>query len=505
MTVRAIKIAVMALGGQGGGVLADWLVKAGESAGYIAQSTSVPGVAQRTGATIYYVELFPKSAADEKGASPILALMPAPGDVDVVIAAEMMEAGRALMRGFVSKQTTLIASTHRVYAIGEKIAMSDGRQGADAIRAAVDEAAGRTIWFDMEKAGEEAGAVISAVLLGAIAGTGATPINRSIFEDVIRAGKRAVEQNLTGFSAGFEAAQGISPAPSVTISPPSGVDAAPAVKPLFARISELPAAVRNMAREGVKRVVDFQDVQYGDLYLDRLQKVIDADRGNGGEERRFELSQSTAKYLALAMAYDDVIRVADLKTRASRFARFRDDVRAEPDQIVRVWEYMHPRLEEACDLLPPALAKPLLNSSGARKAFNAVLGKGRRVATTNLSGFFMLSALSALRPLRRSGLRYENEQTRIEYWLELIIVEAPRDYAFARAIASLQRLIKGYSDTHERGLSNFNAIVGVLDSVKATAAPAETLGCLRDAALRDEEGAALRAELAKLVQPANAA
>ena len=56
---RPIKISINALGGQGGGVLANWIVKVAESAGYIAQLTSVPGVAQRTGATIYYVELFP--------------------------------------------------------------------------------------------------------------------------------------------------------------------------------------------------------------------------------------------------------------------------------------------------------------------------------------------------------------------------------------------------------------------------------------------------------------
>ena len=263
--------------------------------------------------------------------------------------------------------------------------------------------------------------------------------------------------------------------------------------------------VRPVAREGVKRAVDFQDIRYGDLYLDRLQEIVRTDQGCGGEARGFELSKAAAKYLALAMAYDDVIRVADLKTRASRFARFRADVRAAPDQIVRVWEFMHPRLEEACDLLPPVMARALVKSPAARKAFDAVLGKRRRVATTNLSGFMMLSALSALRPLRRSGMRYETEQARIESWLRMIGDEAPRDYALACAIASLQRLIKGYSDTHARGLSSFRAIIDALDAAKATPSPAQTLVRLRDAALRDEEGAALRAELSKLNQPPKAA
>ena len=59
----AITIAILAMGGEGGGVLADWIVDLAEHAGYLAQTTSVPGVAQRTGSTIYYLEIFPSAAA----------------------------------------------------------------------------------------------------------------------------------------------------------------------------------------------------------------------------------------------------------------------------------------------------------------------------------------------------------------------------------------------------------------------------------------------------------
>src|SRR5438874_10002283 len=114
--VRPITIAVVALGGEGGGVLADWIVDLAEHGGYLAQATSVPGVAQRTGATIYYVELFPRADAEAAGLAPVLALMPMPGDVDIVLASELMEAARAVQRGLVTpERTTLIASTHRVW------------------------------------------------------------------------------------------------------------------------------------------------------------------------------------------------------------------------------------------------------------------------------------------------------------------------------------------------------------------------------------------------------
>jgi len=127
--VRPIGIAILAMGGEGGGVLADWIVDLAEHQGYPAQSTSVPGVAQRTGTTVYYVEFFPQAPSGAaRVVAPVLSLMPVPGDVDIVIASELMEMGRAVQRGLVTPdKTTLIASTNRVYSMTEKSAMGDGR------------------------------------------------------------------------------------------------------------------------------------------------------------------------------------------------------------------------------------------------------------------------------------------------------------------------------------------------------------------------------------------
>src|SRR5262249_22900275 len=123
---RPITIAILAMGGEGGGVLADWLVDVAEHGAHLAQVTSVPGVAQRTGATVYYLELFADKDAKAAGRDPVLALMPVPGDIDLVVASELMEAGRAIERGLVTpERTTLIASTHRVYPMPEKIALPD--------------------------------------------------------------------------------------------------------------------------------------------------------------------------------------------------------------------------------------------------------------------------------------------------------------------------------------------------------------------------------------------
>src|SRR5262245_60222315 len=186
---RPITIAILAMGGEGGGVLAEWIVDLAEHAGYIAQMTSVPGVAQRTGATNYYVELFPKSAAQANTRPPVLGLTPVPGDVDVVIASELMEAGRAVQRGLVTPdKTTFIVSTNRVYAMTEKIALDDGRVDSAVLLEGCRTAAKRLVAGDMAQLAESTGSVISAVLFGALAGAKALPMQRTAFEAAIHRG-----------------------------------------------------------------------------------------------------------------------------------------------------------------------------------------------------------------------------------------------------------------------------------------------------------------------------
>ena len=216
---RAIRIAVLAMGGEGGGVLANWIVDLGEQNGHIAQLTSVPGVAQRTGATIYYIELFPLSGVRD-GRAPVLAMMPVPGDVDVVIASELMEAGRAVQRGLVTPdRTTLIASTNRVFAMTEKIEMGDGRVEAAKLLEACQMAAHRFVGFDMAHVAEAQGSVISAVMFGALAGADVLPFAREKFTETITRGGVGVAASTRAFEAAFAMAR--APAVAPTVPPPA--------------------------------------------------------------------------------------------------------------------------------------------------------------------------------------------------------------------------------------------------------------------------------------------
>ena len=493
-SVRPTTIAITALGGQGGGVLADWIRLLGEGNGYFAQSTSVPGVAQRTGATVYYLELFPESAA--AGREPVLSLSAVAGDVDVLIAAELMEAGRAVQRGLVTPdRTLLIASSHRAYAVSEKTAMGNGIADSAAVLEAATAAARRFLHFDMQALAEAKGSVISAALFGALGGSGALPFAREAFEQVIRESGVGVKASLAAFAAAWDRtlAGGDALPAQAANEPEAPLADPPDSSPLGQRIrSALPRPAWGIAWEGCRQLVDYQDARYAGQYLDSLERFARLeDRARDGS-----LLRALARHLALWMAYQDAIRVASQKTRASRYADIRREVHARADELVYPVEFMHPRLEEICDLMPRGLGALVLGREGMRNWLERFFRKGRMVRTYSLGGFLMLGTLAALRPIRRITLRHAVEHARIAAWLARIERAAATDPALALEITRCQRLLKGYSDTQARGWRNFSRIMDHLDRAPPGSVTAATVARLREAALADEEGTSLSAALA---------
>jgi indolepyruvate ferredoxin oxidoreductase beta subunit len=492
---RPTTILVAAMGGEGGGVLSDWLVSAAEAEGLVVQSTSIPGVAQRTGATTYYIEMLRPSPVPGAQPQPVMSLYPVIGDIDVMVATELVEAGRAVQNGFVTPdRTTLIASTHRVYAIGERTAMSDGRFDTDRVVRAVEELSRDAILFDMDKAARDTGSVINAVILGAIAGSGRLPIPTERFEAAIRGGGRGVEASLKAFRLGLERAAGKPPAEPADL-PSQQRRTVP--DDLRARIEQFPDGLRDILREGVARLVDYQDAAEAALYLDRLGPIVAAETGASGN---LSLSREVARHLALWMSYEDVIRVAQAKLRPERMARVRAEVAAKAGEPVVIAEYLKPGLEEFCALLPPALAKRLVawaERTGRTDSFNF----GMHVPSTAIWGFLLLRTLAGMRRFRRRGYRYELEHAAMRDWLANVESAAGLSLGLAREVAECARLLKGYSDTYRRGRRNFAGIMTTL--VKPTLAgemepdaAAAAIRQAREAALADPEGGALDKVLA---------
>jgi indolepyruvate ferredoxin oxidoreductase beta subunit len=499
---RPITLTIAALGGQGGGVVTDWLVMTARRAGYFVQATSVPGVAQRTGATIYYLEFFPREDAPQ-GREPIMALMPNPGDVDIVVASEWMEAGRAINRGLVTNdRTTLIASTHRDYTIGEKIALGDGRASSRELFEVAAAASKKLIGFDMVKVADAAGGRISAVILGSIAGAEVLPWGIEEYHHAIRESGVGVDASLAAFEAGRLAVIAAAAKPLTAAAWPgeggardsSDYTLSEAPAALRTRIqTRFPPALSELLGMAAARLSDYQNEAYADLFLDRIERVAAIDSASNDAE----LTAATARSLGLWMSFEDVMRVAQLKTRRGRLERIRREVKADLKDLVEVREFVKPRVEEICGTLPAGLGRRLLASARAQRML-ARFTAGRRISTTSIGGFALLRALAALRRFRRGTLRYQLENLRIEAWLKQIAEIAPRNYALAVELAECQTLVKGYGDTHERGWLSFSQLSSLAPALVGDPEGASRLRALREAALGDDNGVQLERAISRL-------
>ncbi|GAB1576142.1 indolepyruvate oxidoreductase subunit beta family protein [Bordetella petrii] len=497
-----ITVLVAALGGEGGGVLADWIIAAARAHDFPVQSTSVPGVAQRTGATNYYLEILPAPRAALQGRDPVFSLVPYPGDVAIVAASELVEAGRMLQGGYVSPhKTVLVASTHREFAVSEKAAMGDGRYRAERVLRATEALARQAVLFDMAALAARHRTVINTVLFGAMAGSGALPFSRAACEDAIRQAGKAVDASLAGFAAGYEQARaagaGMPDAPAGAgpeLPAADGQPHAAPVAPMPARVAALPVQVRPLADAGVAQLVDYQGPAYADLYLDRIESILQSEQAHGGGG--LDVTRETARFLALWMSYEDVIRVADLKTRRERLERVRREVGAAPDEPVRMTEFLKPGLDELCSVLPPALAG-WLRRRLARHAGR--LAMGLRVRTSSVGGFALLCLLRGLRRWRPRTERYAVEQRMMGRWLAAVRGLLAHDPRAALELALCGNVVKGYGETSERGHRSLSAILddvqAWLDAAPAGDSPREPLAGriarAREAALADPQGQAL--------------
>jgi indolepyruvate ferredoxin oxidoreductase beta subunit len=451
---RPVSILIAALGGQGGGVLTEWLVGAAGHAGYPAQATSIPGVAQRTGATTYYVEVFP-DRMESGSAEPVFSLYPTPGDVDVVVASELLEAGRTIEMDYVSPgRTTLVASTHRLFSIAEKSVPGDGIYPSEGLEAAARKLSRRFVGFDALAAARQHQTEVNALLLGALAATGVLPMTAADFEAAIREGGVAVERNVRGLKAGQElvaAGQAGPPAPPAE-GPWATVKAerAAALGPRGAAFlalaasteAEFPAPLHPTLGEALARLIDYQDVRYAELFLARVRRVRALDPGG-------PLTRTFARRLAVWMTYEDAIRVADLKTRRDRFERIRRENAAPAGSVVVVTDYLKPDVDELYGILPAAIGGPIARWA-ERRWPDGRPTIGQHVKTTTVLGFLRVWLLARLRGLRPSSLRRQREFALMSRWEDTVLAAAALDPALATEAAELANIVKGYGEVRRR-------------------------------------------------------
>jgi indolepyruvate ferredoxin oxidoreductase beta subunit len=444
-------------------VLLDWIVDAALVDGYPVHGTSIPGVAQRTGSTTYYVELSGERNQSADG-TPIFSLYPVPGALDVLLAPEFLEVGRSIELGFPSPgRTTIIASTHRLYSIHEKIVTGRGIFPIEKLHAAARAFSKRLIAFDALALAREHGTEANAVLLGALAGSGVLPLSAEAYREAIRAKAVQVEANLRGFEAGFAVAAagpaevaregsrgfGTPLAPDASRATSAGPAVTATSPGLEALVDGFPEGLRAIVREAIGRLVEYQDRAYAERYLGRLRPFVRGDD--------LELGRIVARHLAVWMTYEDAVRVAQLKTRASRFERIRRDKGVGAGEFV-VTDFLKPDLDELYGVLPYRLVAPFARWAERRWPHGRPT-LGQHVKTTTVSGFLRVWMLTWLRPLRPISYRAHAEHARIDRWLAAVTRCATWDNALACEVARAAQLVKGYGDVRRHMADHFDRLL----------------------------------------------
>jgi indolepyruvate ferredoxin oxidoreductase beta subunit len=457
--MKPVNVLICALGGEGGGVLAEWLYSAAVRAGHAAQATSIPGVAQRTGATTYYVEVWPEPASSHPGRRPVFSLNPAPGAIDLLVSSELLETVRQVGNGMVSPdRTQVISSTTRLLTVAEKMQPTDGRTDAAQLIQTLQRHVKAAELLDLAQLAQQAGTAISAVLFGAIAASGALPFARNVYEETITASGKGVAASLRGFALAYDA---------VTQR---------RAQQAIVEAALQPAPAPDLRALGRARVASYQDEAYAQLYEQRLDRFHDP-------AIRAELS----RWLALWMAFDDIVRVAALKLVASRQDRVRREAKVGDDELLKVYDHFKPGVPEFAALLPHGLATRLQAWDRRR------IAAGRdpwalplKVGTHTVLGTLALRFVAALKGQRRRGSRFALEQALIERWLDAVALGEAQDPALGLELAKCGRLIKGYGSTNERGKENLLHIIEHLAGRNAA-----TVRAAREAALADDAGLAL--------------
>ena len=502
---QPISLLICALGGEGGGLLSEWLMHTAQLSGYPAQSTSIPGVAQRTGATTYYIEVLPTPLTELQGKTPVFSLNPVPGALDAMISSELLETARQITLGLVSpERTRVFSSSARALTTLERMPLGDGRLDSASLTALVQQFSKEAHVWDFGAMAQANGTMVSAVMLGVIAGSGLWPFERKHFEATLQDSGAHSAASLKGFAAGLARVQNTQALHAMQ------QDDEKALAPTVVKSSALPSlppVVGELAALGYSRLCDYQSKVYADLYLSRLQQVLQAEeQADATHVHGYQTSRETARWLALWMAFDDIVRVADLKSRASRWQRVAREVKLQEDDLLHLYDHFKPGVPEFAALLPSWLATPLQRWNKRR----ALSGQSPwalplKIGTHSVMGMLALHTLASFKWLRPFGSRFHTEQADISQWLQAVCMGLQQDWSLGHEVAMCGRLIKGYGSTNERGRHNLQHILTHLAAslVHTDAAWRSTaVAQAREAALQDEAGTAMDAKLRGLGVPA---
>ena len=450
---KVTSILITALGGEGGGTLMNWILNCARNCNLYVQGTSVPGVAQRTGSTSYYIEICDRNY--DKGSEPILSLYPKPGRVDVVIASEFLEAARIIERGYVNPdRTTLITSSSRTYTNTEKTHMTDGRFDFEKIMNTCFKMSKKLIHLDLNQIAIDNSSIVSASMFGALSGASIFPWDKEVSQNMFK-NDAFGKNSLLAFDDAFQIAKtyNISTINSKNQLNEQQQEIKNKISKNF--LEGVPNNLKEIIILGQNRCLDYQNNSYADLYLERLKKILSFT--NIKDDRVYHVIENVAKRLALWMTYEDIPRVAQLKIKPERFKKINEEVKLKKDQLIIVQDIFKPGKNEIAAMLPNRIGKWLCKSN--KFLYLIPFSKrGMKINSLSISGFLLLKSLSSLRFMRKISYRYQEEQKNIEEWLQAMRKSINVSIEFAEGLSDMPQILKGYGETWERGKLKYDKI-----------------------------------------------
>ncbi len=255
----------------------------------------------------------------------------------------------------------------------------------------------------------------------------------------------------------------------------------------------LPAPVMAAASDAIHLLIDYQGASYAELYVHRLRRFV----GRQGIDDA--MLTEIARLMAVRMAYEDPIRIAQLKLAELDPASGNP---ARPAVEVRKFS-----LDELIGALPAVIAEYVLDALDWAGWTNKRVSI--RFSTASRFGIRRLKIEAGLRRWRLFSVRYAKERVLVERWLHMIDRSLTKQPQAAPAIVQTATMIGGYGDVYRQGLADWNAIIDGLvkptfDGVLALPDLAGAIAEARAAAIPDPRQAALKRKIAEIRARASA-
>jgi len=442
-----MKILITSVGGLGVGVFVEWLAAAAISEGLQPHVLSLPGVSQRAGRTLSYMEIVPNNDF-------LFSPFPEKGKLDLIISQEFMELLRILKEGYGGKNCNILGTTFRYYTTYEKLSLKKDIYTYENLRGLIEENSRDHTVVDIHKMGISD--FSNAHLVGVLCASGYLPgIRRESYERAIKTVGIDPERNLRDFTVGYQLLKKIKGDMLEEGFKENGFYSLPNgyIKDSIERLQSVYGnGLKNVVIEAVRQLIEYQDKNYAELYMSRLNDLYRYAIKTFGENDKYgELIKEFARVLAVRMMYEDVIRVAQKKISKGRFERIKKLYRIEDGDVFWVKDFFRPEADELYGILPKPLGRLL-----DRILLNYKISWKTELSTNHLSGFLLLKAMSKLRFMRRSSLRYWKENSLVEKYIDH--VKRCLGYGLDSAMLAAKGgvIVRGYGDVRKEMIKKWD-------------------------------------------------